>query len=301
MKTNLITLLSLFLFLIGAKAQDRMSKFEELFSKQDTVKMKTYLNEWQEKASNDPEFYVAYYNYYLLKAKEEIVMLQKEYPKEGGFALTTTKTDSCDKEVKGYIYSKLHFCPEQLSKAYHYIDEGIKRFPQRLDMRYGKITMLLTTKDYDNCTKEIIEIISAPLSVRKHWLWSRNQPLDNSEEQMLSGIQNYLIQFFNLQTDDALRRVKTISTKVLEIYPNNIKNLSNLSIAYTYFKEYEKALPLMKKALKITPKDVIIINNMAYVYEAIKEYEKAKACYKLIVEYGNDQEKEWAQGKLKEK
>ncbi len=50
-------------------------QFNDLVSKKDTVGEQQILEKWEKADSNDPELYVAYFNYFAKKSKKEIVRL----------------------------------------------------------------------------------------------------------------------------------------------------------------------------------------------------------------------------------
>ena len=105
-------------------------QFNELVSKNDTAKQVVLLGKWEKSNSNDPELYVAYFNFYVNKSKKEIVALGNN-PK-GKDALEIKNKDSKKDETVGFIYDDTHYDTDLLSKGFRYIDRGIEKFPTDL-------------------------------------------------------------------------------------------------------------------------------------------------------------------------
>ena len=104
--------------------------------KKDTIGQEKLLAQWESKKPNDPELYVAYYNFYVQKSMKEIVGLEQK-PK-GGNSLELK--DSTGK-IAGYMNDIVVYDDNYLKNGFDYIDKGIRMFPNRLDMRFGKIYM----------------------------------------------------------------------------------------------------------------------------------------------------------------
>jgi tetratricopeptide (TPR) repeat protein len=166
-------------------------------------------------------------------------------------------------------------------------------------MRFGKVFLLGKIRDYDKFTEEIIKAIEYGETIQNKWLWTDSQPLDDPEKFMLSTVQAYTVQLFNVgeSQNDHMRR---ITRTVLKYHPDNVENLSDLSITYIVDKRYPDALEALLKAEKIAPQDYIVLNNIAYCYaqqgnkaDAIKYYEKVK-------QFGPGEEKQKAEQKIQE-
>jgi tetratricopeptide (TPR) repeat protein len=94
--------------------------------------------------------------------------------------------------------------------------------------------------------------------------------------------------------------MKQIAEAVLKYYPTNIESLSNISIVYMVQEKYDKALEVLLKAKKIDEKDGVILGNIAHTYKIKKDKENAIKYYKLVMQYGNDDTKKYAQEQIAE-
>ncbi len=292
--TTLILLLS-FLF-VGVYAQSFKQQYVGFLSKKDTASLRLLLTEWAKTDSNNPELFIAYFNYYVLKSKQEIIILGQN-PK-GNDVLQVMDKDSSKKEPLAYLYGNKRYDPEYLNQGFDWIDKGIKLFPNRLDMRFGKTYMLGEIEDYENFTQEIIKAVNYSSVNQNNWVWKDDKPLDKPKEFLLSNIQTYQIQLYNTNNDDLLLNMKRIAEAVLNLYPDHIESLSNLSIVYMLQKNYDEALTVLLKAEKLNTKDHIVLNNIAHAYKQKGDKKNAVKYYELSMKYGDDEQKVFAQKQI---
>ena len=276
--------------------QDFKQQFIDLVSKKDTVGQLELLQKWEKTKNDDPELYVAYFNHYVMKSMTEQITLGQNPKGEKVFQIMNT--DTTKKEPVGYIYGDTYYNTKLLNKGFDYINQGIDKYPARLDMRFGKIYMLGKTEKYEKFTQEIIKTIDYSDSIKNKWTWTDNKPTDDPEKFMLSAVQDYVLQLYNTENNALLDNMKRIAETVLKYYPNHVESLSNLSIVYLLKKEYDKALEPLLKAEKIDSKDYIVLSNIAQAYKLKGDYKKAIEYYELTVKYGDDETKKYAKKQI---
>jgi len=291
-------LFSLTLLFNQVSGQTFKQQFNDLVSKKDTVGQQQLLEKWGKTDKDDPELFVAYFNYYVSKSKKEILTLGQNPKNKEGFRIMDQ--DSTKKEPVGFIYGDTYYDPELLSKGFDWINKGIEKHPNRLDMRFGKIYMFGQIKDYENFTKQIIQTVDYSAVNKNKWTWADSKPLDDPREFMLSSIQNYQLQLYNTENDSLLDNMKRIAETVLKYYPDHVESLSNISIVFMLQKQYDKALAPLLKAEKLNPKDYIVLSNIAQAYKLKGDNKNAIKYYELTLKYGDDQAKKYAQGQIDE-
>lgn len=295
-KLTTTIIFSLTLLLSQAFGQDFKQQFNDLVSKKDFKGQINLLEKWEKTKTNDPELYVAYFNYYVTKSTTEEITLGNN-PK-GENVLQIMDNDSTKKEPVGYIYGDTYYNTKLLNKGFDLIDKGIDKNPTRLDMRFGKIYMLGKTENYEKFTQEIIKTIDYSDVIKNKWTWTDNKTVDDPEKFMLSAVQDYVLQLYNTQNDSLLDNMKRIAETVLKYYPNHVESLSNLSIVYLLKKEYDKALEPLLKAEKIDDKDYIVLSNIAQAYKLKGDNKKAIEYYELTVKYGDEQAIKYAKSQI---
>lgn len=245
--------------------QDYKKEFDKFCQEGNTNNQIKLLTKWEIEDPNSPELFTSFFNYYFLKSRQEESL---------------QLIDSTGK-VAGFIGGDIKYNREILQKGFDKIDLGIMKYPNRLDMRFGKVYALGEVKEWDKFTDEIIKTIQYSKKNNNEWTWTNNEEKQNGKEFLLSSIQDYQLTLYNTERDDLLENMRIIAEEILKVYPNHIESLTNISITYLLVEEYDKGIETLLKAEKINPKDVVVLSNIAHGYRlkndiknSIKYYEK---------------------------
>jgi len=281
-KINLI----LIILIIGTNvfSQNYFEKFKKYQVSGDTLKQKELLEKWKQEKPNDSELYTSLFNYYFQKSRNEVLLLASGTPPEGQEYLELKDSTN---QVAGFISSKIDYEKSNLKLAFESIDKGIKLYPNRLDMRFGKIYVLGQIKDWKYFTNEIIKTIDYSSKNNNVWTWTLNEEKKGGKDFFLGSLQDYQMQLYNTMDDELLKNMREIAQAVLKHYPDHIESLSNSSITYLVEKKYEKALVPLKKAEEINPKDFIVLNNIAYCYKEMNNKDLAIGYYEKVIKHGD--------------
>jgi tetratricopeptide repeat protein len=291
MKTSLTVTIAL---LIGSTVygQRYFEKFKKLSTDKDTLGQRTLLKKWEKENSNDAELYTCYFNYYVQKSMTEVIRLDSR-PGNGENVQLTDST----KKVVGYIHGETSYNPKYLNLGFDIIEKGITKFPNRLDMRFGKTHMFGLIKNYDAFTEEIVRSIGYSVQNQNQWLWTMNEAVDEPRDFLLDNTQTYINDLFDLG-DSQAKNIRRIAEATLKNYPDHVVSLSNLGISYIFENNYSKALEPLLTAEKKSPKDGIILGNIAYAYLNLNENKKAIEYYEKVIRFGDDNTKRYAQEQL---
>lgn len=292
----LIFLSCLTLLFNEGKTQGFKQEYNELVIKKDTVEQLKLLEKWEKADSNDPELYVAYFNFYINKSRREFIEFGNN-PK-GTNVLEIVDNDTTKKRPVGFMYGNVNYDFELIKKGFAYADKGIAKNPARLDIRFGKIYMFGELEDYKNYTDEIVKTIHYSAIIKNRWTWTDNQPVEDPKNFMLGSVQTYQLQLYNTNNDDLLDKMKEIAEVVLKYYPDHVESLSNLSIVYLIRKNYDKALDALLKAEKLDSTDYIVLSNIAQAYKLKEDYPNAIKYYELTIKYGTDQAIDYAKEQI---
>lgn len=278
-------------------AQKFQEDFQKYFQNNDTINQFKTLKDWETANPKDPELFTSYFNYYFNKSQEEILIVSKGSPSKSDKSIILT--DSLD-NYAGFIGSQINYDKSNLKKGLDIITKGISLFPNRLDMRFGKIYVLGKVEDWNSFTNEILNAILYSSKNNNEWTWTNNEKKEDGEEFFLSSLQDYQMQLYNTGNDDLLINMRKIANQILSIYPNHVVSLSNLSVTYLLIGEFDKGIEPLLKAEKIDSKDYIVLMNIAEAYNLKNDKNKAIEYYEKAIQFGTDEVKEVAKEKIEE-
>jgi tetratricopeptide (TPR) repeat protein len=292
---NILGLLLSLLFANLVTGQNYYEEFKTYLDAGDTVNQLETLTKWVKADSSNPELFTCYFNYYFRKSIKERVVMSKEKP-EG----ETIQVNDSTGQAAGYIGSEYYVDQNELQKGFDIIQKGIDLYPDRLDMRFGKIYAYGQQRDWEHFTRNIIESVKHSNVNHNNWLWTNNETQPNGKEFFLTSIQDYQIQLYNTGNDSLLKYMRAIANEILNLYPDDIMSLSNLSITYTLTGEYETAIDYLLKAEKLDPQDYIVLANLAYAYKLNGDKEKAIEYYEKTIQVADEDTIEYAKQQIEE-
>lgn len=274
--------------------QNFKNQFQSKFNDEDynPNEIKKLLENWSKDNKNDVEYYIAAFNFYFRESQQEIVQLTKNEPEQNQEALILI--DSLGNK-SGYMYSHISSSDSLFNISQKIIDNGIKLFPDRLDLRFGKIHTLGRLEKFEKFTNEILLTIDHSIKIKHKWHWSNDKILDDSENFLINAIQDYQNTLFQAESDDNLKKV---AKKMYDTFPNNLFVISSYGVTFLIEGKNKEALKLYLKAEKINPNDSIVLNNIALIYERLSDNENALKYYKKMIEVGDEKAKELAEIKI---
>lgn len=236
------------------------------------------LSQWETAEADNPEMYIAHFNYYLSTGRKEIMQMTTTPPEQGVEYLTISDSTGA---TEGYMYSTMGYDDSIFNLAIHYINKGIEVAPERLDMRFGKTYALNQGGRKDAFLKEVEQLFHANKEYGASWKWSGNEPLEQDDEFFESSMQDY---FSELIVDPyyALDSLVRVLETAIEYFPKSIEFINDLGVVYYYNGEYSKAVEYFQLGVDINPSDEISSGNLAYIYMELGENEKALAIYREL-------------------
>ena len=87
---------------------------------------------------------------------------------------------------------------------------------------------------------------------------------------------------------------------MIEFYPKDIENYSNLGACKLMTDDYNGALASFEKAESIDGEDTVVLANIAYTYYLKEDYPNSIIYYKKIVELGDSEARQFAQTQIDE-
>jgi len=208
------------------------------------------LKAWDMADSNDPDLYVAYFNFYTAKSIEK---------------------------------DSTQFDREYADQAIEMISEGIERFPTRFDMRVAKIFMYEQLKEYDAYTAEVIDLIDYSKKIGNNWKREGFRVLDQPAKIFEGAVQNFQSKLYSSQDTTLCKYMKQIAEKMIKEYPRLSQSYINMSTVYADRQQYDKSLEYLLKAKEFDATNTILLYNIAYVYNLKRDKQNAIKYFELAV------------------
>lgn len=270
--------------------------FLKLLRSKDTAAQRTFLAQWSGIGQQDPEYYVCQANYYLNLAQKEVIQMSTTPPNNGQEAYTLQ--DSLGNTV-GYMYSMPSIDDELSDKSLYWLNQGIVRFPRRLDLLFGKVHLFGLTHQYDSFSITLLQVIQNSVDNDYQWQWSKGWELQDGKEFLFSTCQEYVAKLFYSDDSMGLTWIEPISLALLEIDAKNVPCITNMAVSKMMLKRWSEAIPYLEKAQALNGQDEVVLSNLGYCYFQLKDKAKAQKYYKLLKKSKDAQYRELADEMLK--
>ncbi len=275
---------------------EEYSAFLKLLRSKDTAAQRMFLAQWSGIGQQDPEYYVCQANYYLNLAQKEVIQMSTTPPNNG--KETFTLQDSLGNTV-GYMYSMPSIDDELSNKSLYWLNQGIARFPRRLDLLFGKVHLFGLTHQYDSFSITLLQVIENSVDNDYQWLWSKGWELQDGKEFLFSTCQEYIAKLFYSDDSMGLTWIEPISLALLEIDAKNVPCITNLAVSKMMLKRWKEAIPYLEKAQALNGQDEVVLSNLGYCHFQLKDKAKAQKYYKLLKKSKDAQYRELADEMLK--
>lgn len=276
------------LFCTVALSQTRQELYDSLaqsFQDKDSAQTAKIIADWERIYPKDAELFSVYANLYYSKAMKEVVIISKEMPEDEEYFIGK---DSLGNEI--YMYSIIELDDEMVDKAVSKLEEGISKFPDRLDFRFGLAHILYEVERHQEMVNSIGKTVERSKENGNKWTWTLDVEVDDGEGVLMETLQGYFQDLYN--QPDGTPLAESYVNKVLQYYPQSIEFLNDKAIFAYDRGNIDEALDLFLKIHEMAPKDAVVINNIAYTYQLKKDKANALKFYRLLektddVEYVN--------------
>lgn len=239
---------------LGTAAQSYSDTFYDALNSDNLAMQRQVLAEWQQASPDDIDLYIARFNYHM------------------GQTLSTSSTAAADSTVL-------------------VIDQAIRLFPDRLDLRFGKIYFLGEIRRWPSFADEIVSTLDRSELIGHRWQFPNFD--QGGRILIIEGVQDYLYTLFSsgqpaddgtdqaaasaptAPAPDALPQIRRIAHRAAQLFPSEPAFFS--ALAYTYIAEadYQTALHHLKRAEQLAPNDPAVLQQLVDVYTRMKDKKSA--------------------------
>lgn len=225
--------------------------------------------------SLDPDYFILSINYYFCVAERPgIEIRQGDITAESLIALY----DAQGNQVGGII-DHSYFDRGLMLTGIGILDSGIALYPDRLDMRFGKVYTCFESRLLRESADALKGILSQHRTKGSEWKLDREAPLlKEADEYVLENVQSYVRDFYDLSSPLSDSIVEEVSREIIATFPNSAYGYTNISSILRLQGNFDSSLAMLGQACRIDPSDPIVVINLAITAE-----EAGKV--KLAVEY----------------
>ena len=260
------------------------------------VGIETVLDNWEKVDSTNAKMLLGRFTYLITKAQSGQVEARpgKKYL---GMDPVLTLKDSLGNDV--HYFNINVFDEELFAQAMKTADKAVSIWPDRLDFRFMK------TNAYIAYEKESPDMALAYLSaladenVRRKSSWEYDG-VKVDQDFFQDAMQEYCYSFYSLGTPAGYEAFRTLSEKLVTMFPDNPQFMNNLGSYYLIAKEdYKTAYKYYNKVLKAHPDDYSAIKNGIVAARRQKNAKTERKYLEMMLKYGPENEKLQAEGRLK--
>ena len=272
--------LSAVLLTVAAFAQTRTDlygRFREAASDYDEDAFKAVIADWEKLYPNDAELFSVNANYYFMLAMDEVMVFSDEEPADR----ESMAVEDEDGNVR-YMSSVIQFDQKQLDQATGTLAKGIAKFPDRVDLRLGKVSMHLNANEYGAAVQEVKSALERSVVNKNKWTGTLDDPVESDGVAFLRDcVQDYLSAL--LEADELPAAEDMIDTAV-KLYPKDAIFLTDKASVRYFSGDLQNALKYFLSAQDCAPDDLLITNNIAHVYEELGDTQNALKTYRKLVD-----------------
>lgn len=260
------------------------------------IGVETLLDKWEKAFPEDIDMLVGKFNYYLAKSAYEEVVSKPQERYLGEKPMLSLK-DSLGNDVR--YFQVVSYGDSLFAMSSQAIDKAIKLYPDRLDLRFCKVTALLAyEKDSpDMAVASLSALIDYNGTSHPAWKYG-NEPAE--KDLFESGIQEYCASMYELESPSSYEAFRSLSEKMLKYSPDNSLFVTNLGTYHFVVKKDNKtALKYYNKVLKKEPDNYTAIKNCVLMARRDKNVKLEKKYLPMLAQYSPDEiERKSAQARL---
>ena len=185
-----------------------------------------------------------------------------------GEEVMTLKDSIDENKIAGYVYNGYAIMDSaELDTAFMWLNKGIEKFPNRLDLYLGKATAQLYCLNVEAMLQTLEMAMKQELKNKGKWLWTHDEKLDKDYDILFDRIQEDLGRF--LQAED-LDNAERLARMAMKYFPKRAEYVNDLGNVYIYRDNPEEGLKYFKQALKMKPEDELIKKNIEYIEQVME-------------------------------
>ena len=214
-------------------------------------------------AQETGDAYADRFNEHLNAGLQSSITMSVELPLYAYNTEVLTLQDTATGGQAGFVYQGYFITDSaQVDSATMTLHEGIKKFPNRLDLYFGLAATYLYIGQPDKMTGVVEEAMKQEKKNKGNWLWSGDEILPDVTDYMYERVQEDFARFWEAED---LERTERVAQMAVKYYPKRAEYWNNMGAVAMWKNDKKKAMKYFQKALKLNPDDELIKGNIEYI------------------------------------
>jgi tetratricopeptide (TPR) repeat protein len=192
------------------------------------------------------------------------------------------------------------FDDELFAEAIKVADRAAALYPDRLDFRFMKADAYIAyeKESPDMALAYLLTLVDSDQKREERpWVYETEKV---EKTFFADAMQEYCFSFYSIGTPSSLDAFRTLSEKMIGLFPDNVGFMNNIGSYYMIAKkDYKAALKVYSKVLKKSRTDYIAIKNSSLAARQLGNVKLEKKYLVLLAEHGPGEEKAPALHRLK--
>lgn len=252
-----------FTLLMAATPRNFGAEIDALLDKEQAQKALPILDEWKQKGGERvADYFVAGANIWRALSRKEVVAVDSvpagKYKVGKGKGDSLTIENDRGKKV-GEIHTTVEIDAQKMRKAVGFLDEGVRRFPNRLDIPVGRAYLFREQHDLPNEMASLRAFV-AQARAAKSPLYGEQPPKDPVDELAVKVLNQYGREHFEA---DEPEPAKAVAELLVELYPKRAQGYNLLGYYQATREDWTAARREFQRALAVAPDDKLVKENIA--------------------------------------
>jgi tetratricopeptide (TPR) repeat protein len=243
------------------------------------------------KGEDEPEYWIAGANIYFELGHQSSIALEALPAAKDKAAAGKSIVFSDEKTGKpvGIITEgQPHNDMPTIKKAIGYLDEGVRRFPYRLDMFVGRAHLYRTVGDLTGELTALTSLVKDP-QARGGAFKNGNEPITHSlEDWQVNMLNTYAREHFEAGGDEQRKDGIAVAKLLTQQFPKRAEGYNLLGAGASMQGDWNEAKRQFEAAMGVAPRDALVVGNLGYCLEQLGDKKGAIAQYEKVVALDND-------------
>ena len=213
--------------------------------------------------------YAEVFNEHLNAGLKSSITMSVDLPLYAYNTEVMTLQDTVTGGPAGYMYEGYFITDSaQVDSAVMTLQEGIRKFPNRLDLYFGLAATYLYIDQPDMMIYIVEKVMKQEKKNKGKWLWTADEPVPDDIVYVYERVQEDFARFWAAED---LERCERVAQMAVKYYPKRAEYWNNMGVVAIWKEDFsekpnfKKAMKYFQKALKFKPDDELIKANFEYV------------------------------------